>query len=171
MENLAAPNEQQEQHGEWSHSNERDVSKRTYQRVAPVEYLRRRGLLEPEHVQAANKYEKHYRGALGHDTRDSDTVTSDPDVECYQTYCAQMISAAADELGPIQFHALRRLIIEEEPITAIGYYAQADAGVKIRSGRDTCQRYGMAMIVDSLGHLADHWGLLQKSVTSRDRAA
>jgi hypothetical protein len=171
MENLAAPNEWQAQNGEWSHSNERDVSKRKYQKVAPLEHLRRRGLIEPEHVQAGNKFEKHYRGALGHDTRDIDMISGDPDVEHYQTYCSQMISAAKDQIGAVAFDAVRNLIIEENPVAYIGYRTQALRSQPIRRGKNSCQRIGMEIVCEALDGLADHWGLLQQSASSRDRAA
>jgi hypothetical protein len=171
MENLAAPNEQQAQNGEWSRSNEREKSKRTYQRVSPLTYLRRRNFLSPEQVQAGEKFEKLYRGALGHDTRDRDTISGDPDVECYQTYCSQALSNAKDALSDLEFHALRLMIIEEQPIACVGYRVQVMAGIRLRKGRDTCQHYGMSAIHGALEILAEHWGFLQAAQKSRERAA
>jgi hypothetical protein len=173
MDNLAQPNEQQRANGDWTHSNEREKSKRTYQRVSPLTYLRRRNFLSPEQVQAGEKFEKLYRGALGHDTRDRDTISGDPDVECYQTYCSQALSNAKDAAEQIlEFHALRH---DDHRGTAdrLRWLPSASDGrhLSLRKGRDTCQHYGMSAIHGALEILAEHWGFLQAAQKSRERAA
>lgn len=136
------------------------TNRKAFRELSVIAYLLQRKDIEPEHAQAAYKFQRHMLGALGIDVRNGD---GSPDSECEypRTYHAQMLAKARDELTPREFMIVERLCQDESTPVSVGFglsgYARADAA----------RPYGVSAINSALDRLSYFWSFKRREPPSR----
>jgi hypothetical protein len=124
-----------------------------YRALSAVAVLLQRKEIEPEHYQAAEKFQKHMQGSLGFDVRTSlDKSADEEPLEFPRTYHAQMIAKARMELTPREFEIVERLCRDEATPVTIGF------GLSGYVTRQQATSYGVAAINAALDRLAYFYG-------------
>lgn len=129
------------------------VERRAYMAVNVFITLYRADLIEQEHVKAAEKFCKHYEGALGFDVRYGDE-TGHPDCEEPRTYHAQMITKACDRLTPSQCAIM--VCLTTDPKASLEALGRRHSGY---SERRQAKAAATAITREALEQLCLHWGI------------
>lgn len=127
-----------------------------YKKHSPFEIMLQRDEIDGNQLLAAEKFTKHYWGALGHDVRKGDGYTNDP-LEYPQTYHGQMICKARHVLMlPILYDAIESQVTENMSLVELGQYLRPSI-----KRREILRNVAVTVLSNGLDILAIHWG--QKS--------
>lgn len=139
---------------------DRTTDRKAYRVLSIVGELLSRGDIEPEHLQAAEKFKRHRLGAAGVDVRHDFGGSGEEFPEYPRSYHAQKIAEVEAALTPREFQILERITADEATPVSIGFglsgYARADAA----------RPFGVAAINFTLDHLAWFWGLKRREPPS-----
>ena len=131
-----------------------------YRALSAVAVLLQREEIEPEHYQAAVKFNKHLLGALGFDVRFGTGCPTDS-VEFPRSYHAQALAKARDHLTPREFQIVERLCHDESTPVSIGF------GLSGHGTPQQAKPYGVSAINSALDRLSYFWGFKRREPPSR----
>lgn len=131
-----------------------------FRELSVIAQLLQRKDIEPEHAQAAYKFQRHMLGALGVDVRNGD---GSPDAECEypRTYHGQVLAKARDHLTPREFQIVERLCQDEATPVSIGF------GLSGHATHQQAKPYGVSAINSALDRLSYFWGFKRREPPSR----
>lgn len=113
----------------------------------------RRGEIDPPEHQAAERFEHHYQGYLGHDVRVTDAASGPVDEaqrSGWEKHCHQ-IDSARSQLIPAEFRAMELLTLGQHDLVAVG--------LTLSHYRNTVQAraYAIRLVQGALERLAYMW--------------
>jgi hypothetical protein len=133
-----------------------------YRALSAVAVLLQRGEIEPEHYEAAQKFQKHLQGSLGFDVRTSlDKSGNEEALEFSRSYHAQIIAKTRKELTPREYQIVELLCLEEAAPVTIGL------GLSGYVTRQQATSYGIAAINSALDRLAYFYGFKRLDPANR----
>jgi hypothetical protein len=141
-------------------AKDQKVDRPAYRALSALAVLLQRGDIEPEHYEAATKFNKHALGALGYDVRWGSGSPTES-IEFPQSYHAQMLAKVREELTPREFQIVERLTSDEATPVSIGF------GLSGHGTHQQAKPYGVSAINSALDRLAYFWGLKRREPPSR----
>jgi hypothetical protein len=153
MTEALAPTPERLRRSEWDTPEiDTKTQRRAYKVKNPFLEMLRNQEIDGSQFQAAERFERHYHGAEGHDVRVQDYVGEPSDGrQPPRTIHATHLAEARAALMPDEFRALECLVRESSTLTQIGF------GLSGFVCRKQSRGYGLAVVRGALQRLVELW--------------
>jgi len=153
MTEALAPTPERLRRSEWDTPEiDTKTQRRAYKARNPFLEMLRNQEIDGNQFQAAERFERHYPGAEGHDVRVQDYVGEPSDKrQPPRTIHATHLAEARAALMPDEFRALECLVRESSTLVQIGF------GLSGFVCRKQSRGYGLAVVRGALQRLVELW--------------
>jgi hypothetical protein len=153
MTEALAPTPERLRRSQWDQPEvDSKTQRRAYKARDPFMEMLRQQEIDGNQFQCAERFEKHYHGAEGHDVRVQDYAGEASDTtQPPRTVHATHLADARSTLMPDEFRALECLVRDSSTLTQIGFGLSGYANPK------QARAYGLAVVRGALQRLTYLW--------------
>jgi hypothetical protein len=158
-----APTPERLRRSEWDQPEiDAKTQRRAYKQRDPFLEMLRMQEIDGAQLQAAEKFERHYHGADGHDVRVQDYASEASDnAEIGRTFHAAALADAKKTLSKREWHALETLVRDGATLVSVGMQ------LSIYSNPKQAKAFGLAVTQGALQRLVDLWIIERRRPPSR----
>ena len=163
MTECLAPTPERLRRSEWdTPETDAKTQRRAYRARDPFLEMLRQQEIDGSQFQAAEKFERHYHGAEGHDVRVQDYNEAGDVREFGRTVHATALADARKALSAKEFRALEVLVRQSSSLYQVGF------GLSGYTNKKQAKAYALAVVQGALQRLVDLW-LTERRKPPRNR--